>query len=263
VEVVWAYDRDHRQHPFIVLSALSLREAGHGITVVSGDYAPGAPYAAWADFSMQRRITHWAEAAQLNGLGRLLGRLRYNTIDLWALYLRGFRRLMRQPTNVIVASRPEAAVIAFAAAKLRKKRFVYFPFELYGEQITKASPWLLWAERLILRKADAVITQNAERARVYVEERGARTTPFIVHNYKTTQPMKRGGKLRPALGLPQGQKVVLYEGLLIPGRWLDRLAQATLHLPDDVTVVLMGREKMGRRASVGTALAPALASGRL
>jgi hypothetical protein len=56
MEVVWAYDRDHRQHPFIVLSAESLKAAGHGVTVVSGDYAPGAPYAAWNDFSMGLRL---------------------------------------------------------------------------------------------------------------------------------------------------------------------------------------------------------------
>jgi glycosyltransferase involved in cell wall biosynthesis len=108
-----------------------------------------------------------------------------------------------------------------------------------------------------------VITQNAERARVYVEERGAGTTPFIVHNYKTTQPEKRGGRLRAALGLPAGQRLVLYEGLLIPGRWLDRLALSVLHLPKDITVVLMGREKMGWRSSVEAAIAPALATGRL
>jgi glycosyltransferase involved in cell wall biosynthesis len=156
-----------------------------------------------------------------------------------------------------------AAVAAVVAAWLRGKRFVYYPFELYGEQITRPARWLLWAERLILRRADAVITQNAERARVYVEERGARTTPFIVHNYKTTQPVQRGGRLRTALGLPAGQRIVLYEGLLIPGRWLERLAQSVLHLPGDVTVVLMGREKMGWRKSVETALAPALATGRV
>jgi glycosyltransferase involved in cell wall biosynthesis len=263
MEVVWAYDRDHRQHPFIVLSALSLLEAGHGVAVVSGDYAPGAPYAAWNDFSMQRRLAHWTQASELTALGRALGRLRYNSLDLWAMYARGFRRLMTLPADVIVASRPEAAVVAFVAATLRGKRFVYFPFELYGEQITRPSRLLLWAERLILRRADAIITQNAMRARVYVEERRAATTPFIVHNYKTTQPVQRGGKLRRLLGLPAGQRIVLYEGLLIPGRWLDRLAQSVLHLPGDVTVVLMGREKMAWRAGVAEALAPALATGRL
>lgn len=263
MRVVWAYDRDHRQHPFIVLSALSLTEAGHSVAVVSGDHAPGAPYAAWDDFSMQRRLAHWAHAATLGALGRTLGRLRYATVDLWGMYVRGFGKLMALPADVVVASRPEAAVIAFAAARLRGKRFVYFPFELYGEQITKPSRWLLWAERLILARADAVITQNAERARVYVEERGAKTAPFIVHNYKTTQPQKRGGRLRQSLGLPAGQRIVLYEGLLIPGRWLDRLALSVLHLPSDVTVVLMGREKMGWRASVEAAIAPALATGRL
>jgi hypothetical protein len=115
VRVVWAYDRDHRQHPFIVLSALSLTQAGHGVAVVSGDYAPGAPYAAWDDFSMQRRLAHWAHAASLGPLGRALGRLRYATLDLWAMYARGFRKLMALPADVIVASRPEAAVVASLA----------------------------------------------------------------------------------------------------------------------------------------------------
>src|SRR4051812_8256182 len=70
---------------------------------------------------------------------KAFGHLRQDTVDTWAAYAKGFKWLMKLPADVIVASRPEAAVWACLAAKLRGKRFVYFPFELYGEQIVEPS----------------------------------------------------------------------------------------------------------------------------
>jgi glycosyltransferase involved in cell wall biosynthesis len=120
---------------------------------------------------------------------------------------------------------------------------VYYPFELYGDQIGAKSELVALAERIVLRFcADAVITQNQHRAGVYVNERWCRRTPVIVHNYKPRRPPPTSARLREALGLSAEQRIVLYEGILVDGRWLPELAEASRSLPGDVVIVLMGKD---------------------
>jgi hypothetical protein len=172
--VIWAYDREHTLHPFIVLGLKTLVEAGWSATVVSADKAAkGAPYQSFDDFSFETRVKNYMrvifdvrgkleqDAIQvkrarerlarriaetgpdrvLTGLKKLrfqakeralflhhesiqgwrevlkrTANLRRLTVDTWDVYLRGFWRLMRTPGEVMIASRPEAAVWACVAA---------------------------------------------------------------------------------------------------------------------------------------------------
>ena len=321
--VIWAYDREHTLHPFIVLGLKTLVEAGWSATVVSADKAAkGAPYQSFDDFSFETRVKNYMrvifdvrgkleqDAIQvkrarerlarriaetgpdrvLTGLKRLrfqakeralflhhesiqgwrevlkrAANLRRLTVDTWDVYLRGFSRLMRVEGDVMIASRPEAAVWACIAARLRGMRFVYFPFELYGEQITTPNPLVAWLERMMLRHCvDAVLTQNDCRAEVLVKERGSRVTPLLVHNYKPIHSEKRPpGRLRAKHNIPARKKIVLYEGVIVDGRWLEYVAQAVIHLPENVVMVMMGQEKMKWRQVHAPEIKDALATGRL
>lgn len=303
LRLVWAYDRDHLQHPFIVLGLKSFAAEGVSATVVSSDLAPAdAPYQSRDGFSFAIRQRNWssvakdytkrlraredaarAAARQMTGLAaqwqRLIGHAhalqrnaakgfaiaRRDSVDTWLPYLRGFSQLMRLEADVVMASRPEAAMWAALAAKLRGIPFVYFPFELYGDQLVKPHPFIAAAERFILRYwIDGLITQNEMRAMVYREERRARVAPAIVHNFKPAPPPEaRAPSLRARHSQLQGKRVVLYEGQLVSGRWLDRLAHAVMHLPDDVVIVMMGPEKANWLKKTGVDLAGPLASGKL
>ena len=321
--VIWAYDREHTLHPFIVLGLKTLVEAGWTATVVSADKAAeGAPYDSFDAFSFEgrvkryqhvvhgvrgklekdavqvkrareklaRRLAETTADGRLRGLERLwfqakeralfawhegiqawravlkwAANVRRLSIDTWTIYLGGFARLRSLEGEVMIASRPEAAVWACIAAKLRGMRFVYFPFELYGEQITKPNRMVAWLERVMLRHfVDAVLTQNESRSEVLVKERGARVTPLLVHNYKPIHSQKRQpGRLRAKHQIAAGKKIVLYEGVIVDGRWLEFVAQSVLHLPEDVVMVLMGQEKMKWRQVHGAEINDALATGRL
>jgi glycosyltransferase involved in cell wall biosynthesis len=299
--LIWAYDREHLLHPFIVLGLKTLVEAGWDVAVVSADKATDAPYRSFDDFSFEKRVRNFQHMVfevrgeleqlairhvhasqklqkQLDRQGKKLtapqrrkirremlrfevtntaimawrevlkrfGSWRRLSYDTWLVYLRGARRLLSLKADVMVASRPEAAFWACLAARLKGMRFVYFPFELYGEQIVKPNPLVAFAERLMLRHfVDAVLTQNECRAGVLKEERGSRVTPLIVHNYKPIHPERReGGRLRARHAIAPGKKIVLYEGVIVDGRWLEYVAQAAMHLPDDVVLVMMGQEKL-------------------
>ena len=321
--VIWAYDREHTLHPFIVLGLKTLVEAGWDATVVSADKAPkGAPYRCFDDFSFDQRVKRYhhvafdvrgkleKDAIQVKRArerlmrrmaetepGRVLGgaklvrfkakaralfvwhetiqgwrgvlkwaaNVRRLTTDTWTIYLRGFRRLLSLKGDVMIASRPEAAFWAWLAARLGGMRFVYFPFELYGEQIVQPNPLVAWLERLMLRHGvDAVLTQNECRAEVLVKERGSRVTPLLVHNYKPIHPEQRPkGRLRAKHAIPARTKIVLYEGVIVDGRWLEFVAQSVLHLPENVVLVMMGQEKMKWRQAHAAEIKQALATGRL
>ena len=321
--VIWAYDREHTLHPFIVLGLKTLVEAGWSATVVSADKGPkSASYASVDAFSfdtrskrymhvvhqvrgklekdaiqvkrarerLERRLAETEPHRLLRGLKRLrfqakergfwlwhesiqgwrevlkrAANSRRLTLDTWAIYLNGFFRLMEMRGEVMIASRPEAGFWACLAAKLRGMRFVYFPFELYGEQITRPNPLVALAERIMLRYCvDAVLTQNECRSDVLVKERGSRVTPLLVHNYKPIHAEKRPpGRLRARHKIPPRTKIVLYEGVIVDGRWLEFVAQSVLHLPENVVLVMMGQEKMKWRQVHAAEIKDALATGRL
>jgi glycosyltransferase involved in cell wall biosynthesis len=320
LRLVWAYDRPHLQHPFIVLGLNSFVHAGIDTTVVSSDKAmPDARYDSQDAFSFSDRDRNYRTTVErvksrqaaarekarrhaksvrketkksqmlaerwsglvgtaLNGVARLRdleaqlikaeAKLRRNTLDTWRAYLRGFRRLFSIEADVIMASRPEAAFWAGFAAKLRGLPFVYYPFELYGDQFAKPNRIVATAERLVLRWfVDGLVTQNELRADVYVRERRARVEPVVVRNYKTARwdPREAGrvGCLRAQHPSLMDKRIVLYEGSLIDGRWLDRLAQSVLHLPDDVALVMMGREGAHWLERSAHWLEAPLATGRL
>ena len=317
--VIWAYDREHLLHPFIVMGLNTLAEAGWDATVVSADRAEGAAYRSFDAFSFERRVRNfqhlvfkvrgeleqaairteharqkiqkkldregdriprrkrWSmrrDALKLEIGKRAImawravlkdfGAWRRLSYDTWLIYVRGFARLLQLDGDVMIASRPEAAVWAYLAAKARGMRFVYFPFELYGEQIVKPTPVVAWLERLILRHGvDAVITQNDCRAAVLRDERGSRTIPLIVHNYKSIRAEHRaGGKLRAKHGIGPDTRIVLYEGVVVDGRWLEHVAQSVLHLPQDVVLVMMGQEKLKWRTVFADQIRAPLATGR-
>ena len=322
--IIWAYDREHLLHPFIVLGLNTLADAGYEPTMVAADKAQGARWRSFDDFSFAQRVRNYQhlvhevrktleqravhsvlQAKQLRKalvwektgeIGRLTAKDRWRrrrliawhnvrhawiqflravfkaygdarrlNWDTWRIYLKGGWRLVRLDADVMITSRPEAAFWAAIVAKAKGMRLVYFPFELYGEQIVEPSKFLLWFERFMLRHmVDAVVTQNECRAGVLEGERGSRVKPLIVHNYKPIRAERRaGGKLRARHKLKPGTRIVLHEGVTVDGRWLEYLAQSVLHLPEDVVLILMGQEKLKWRQVHAAEIKEALATGRL
>jgi glycosyltransferase involved in cell wall biosynthesis len=221
--VVWLYYGDHLSHPFIRLAADSLHAAGVSVTVV--DRAPASGPTAYKH--LNRPPGRFGGAVSKAQAAATLG---------WM-----FRQAVRSGPQSIIATLPQAALAGWAAAASLNARLVYYPFELFGEQSGPVSAPARWLERLILRHGiDGLVTQNEARARVYRDERGARRVPVIVHNYKPRRTARPTGKLRRLLGLGEDLRIVLYQGQLVQGRWLDRLLQAAPALPTDARLVLMG-----------------------
>ncbi len=253
-QVVWLYYGEHLNQPFIRLGVETLRSAGYTITVCdvttnwqkAGEYEhlmrykpEWLPEKTWLD----RRKRDWAVFEMLLRMAR------------WAI--------LRRPEWIVVTM-PQVLAPAWLAGKLTGAKLIYYPFELYGEQSTEAPAFWKDVEKLFLKLGlDALVTQNEERARVYVQERGARVTPTIVHNYKRKQTVARTDKLRQVLNLPAERKLVLYEGYIMGGRCLEQLGLAMAHLPASVHLVLIGPGLPWWQATVQPLIAPLGLEGRI
>lgn len=153
-------------------------------------------------------------------------------------------RLLATPADVIVATRPGAGLMGLFCARLKQKRLVYYPFELYGDQAMRPSRLLRALERAMLRMGvDALITQNEARLAIYRNERGYQGPSFVIPNYKRYRSVRHSGLLRQRFGLGQETRIVLYEGDLVDGRWLEELIMAAHMFPGDTRLILMGRQR--------------------
>jgi len=214
---VWLFDGDHVSHPFIRLAAGTMVTWGWSVVVVDRALEQlSGPY--------EHRPTRPGGADPLR--------------RAWALHAAA----AGEPADYVVATLPIAGAAGWLLAKRWRARLTYYPFELLGEQPGPVSRPIRLLEQWLLRNAiDALITQNAERARVYRTERRARVVPAIVRNFKP--PGMRApdtGALHAACGAHPEERLVLYEGALVAGRWLDRLVDAAALLPSEARLVFMG-----------------------
>ncbi len=230
--IVWLYDENHLNHPFIILGAESLKKEGYNVYVI--DNAPKPGCVSYQHQTVLSKTCFYIGRYRIRGYGYLQWKLRLLKMFFATIFLR---------PSVIIATLPTAAFVGWIASSLLGAKLIYYPFELYGEQHPKVPTLWSHVELLLLRKGvDTVITQNEERAKIYLEERKSRVVPVIVHNYKSKRKSFPTGKLYELLKLPKDFKIVLYEGQLIQGRWLDKLVESTKYFPDKTVLVLMGYE---------------------
>lgn len=266
--VVWLFDGNHLFHPFIRQGADSLVDAGLAVTVIDYawsteptrylHYGGGGRLLVTAQSTSNKHLNeqndnrqsgsnggnaHSTPTSVRSSLQRLISENIKPQLSRWRFLWYSLRQTLKLKPTIIVTTLPTMGLLGWIAARILRARLVYYPFELYGEQHTRPSHFLLTAERLLLAHGiDALITQNRERARVYREERDARVIPTVVHNYKAKRELSRTPCLRESLNLPREIKIVLYEGLLVQGRWLDRLLCAAAGLPVDARLVIIGRK---------------------
>jgi len=253
-KVVWLYEDDHLKQPFICLAKESLTDRGYAVTIL--DSASKA-----SSRELQRAAVQGRTIPASNGAagGKLAVRLFWR---VWMWFSNGWLRsvpgarwaeklffhfgmaakAVSERPGVILATGIQGAAMGWLASGISRSRLVYYPLELYGEQHNQLRWWWKPFERVFIKHGiDALVTQNEERAKIYVREKGARLTPTIVHNYKRWQHVAPTGRLRQRLALPENIRIVLYEGMLGQGRWLKNLVLSAEHLPDDVRLVFMGR----------------------
>jgi glycosyltransferase involved in cell wall biosynthesis len=138
---------------------------------------------------------------------------------------------------------------ALLAARLHPAPVVYDAHELYAD-MGGHGPVLshIWRriDRFVLPRVARVIAVNASRARVMVEELGA-PEPVLVPNLPHVRPP---GSLPPPEASPLrrfvsergagGRRILLYQGLVAPGRSLDVAVRAMARVQSEAVLVILG-----------------------
>lgn len=232
--IVWLYEKSHLKQPFIRLGIETLAEAGCRVTLINMLNATLRDCAYHHVGLLDRSRFTWLNSRMLKQYGA------YRAGVILPIVM--FKHALRFKPDIVIATLPIGLTVGALLKRRIDCRLVYYPLELYGEQLSPFSHFLKWRERRVLRrKVDALITQNKQRAEVYLKERGARVAPTIVCNFKRSRNVTPNNKLRSLLNLSADRLIVLYEGMLTKGRWLDCLVQAARFLPEQAHMVLLGK----------------------
>lgn len=176
-----------------------------------------------------------------------LGRRPFRTRTLEFIWKTILYSLYVKP-DIIFASLPLTGLLACLIASIKRIPFVYYPFEIYGEEyerlVKNKTPRLgILIEKFLLRFCiDAFITQNKHRANFYFRKRSLRLSPTIIQNYKPKINTLNNGLIRAKLNINIENRIVLYEGdILQQGRNLINIIKATRWFPARTVLVLMGQ----------------------
>ncbi|MBD8005400.1 glycosyltransferase [Bacillus norwichensis] len=123
--------------------------------------------------------------------------------------------------------------------RFRKKKLVYDSHEVQTSRTGYDSALYGKMESFFIRKINTMIVENHTRAEYSETLYGF--YPNVVHNYPFREIQKSAEKapLHEQLGLPKGEKILLYQGGIQTGRGLDKLIKSA-PLFKEGTLVLIG-----------------------
>jgi glycosyltransferase involved in cell wall biosynthesis len=150
--------------------------------------------------------------------------------------------------DVIIGFDPEAMPAAMEAKAQTGARFIYDAHEYHSAEDPSHPERGEWVARLESRLGphlDGFVTVNKSIASLYARD-GRITLPALVVRNSVDPFAAHDGvdRLRPALGVPADEKVLLYHGALRPMRGLTDLADLSLVLPSGWTIGIMGEGAM-------------------
>lgn len=233
--VINTFTRDTRVHK----EAKTLAQAGHAVTVFALHDAD-LPESEIRDGYLVERIDVRSRQWCTSLPTRLLKYLEFN--------VRAIHRIARLRPAVVHAHDVNALIPGYAAARLSHARLVYDAHELWAErhapllQSDLMRRLLGAVEGILARRADAVITVNPSIADL-LARRHRLSPPVVLMHCQEYGPVEHNNILRRELNIPADQRIVIYAGLLAPGRGLETLIEASAYL-DQAVVVLMGPDRM-------------------
>lgn len=132
--------------------------------------------------------------------------------------------------------------IVCAKLRFNVKKLIYDSHEVQTSRTGYGQMHAL-LERLLIKKADAMMVENHTRAKYNEELYGF--YPAVVHNYPfpATGKLENIVNLHELLNLKKEEKILLYQGGIQAGRGLDKLIEAVPMIEEGI-VVLIGDGKV-------------------
>lgn len=133
--------------------------------------------------------------------------------------------------------------ISFLITKWKGGKILYDSREIYSDLGENAkhplkSLFLKWIETVFSREVDKVYTSGKMDSE-YIRDLYKITEPDVILNVPEFVEIEPNQKLRKTFSIPESSKIVLYQGLVGPGRGLKQSIEAIKLVPE-VHLVIMG-----------------------
>lgn len=162
------------------------------------------------------------------------------------VFLRFVRAGMRLDADVYHAHDLNTLLMAWTASRLRRARLIYDTHEVAtGRAIVPFRWWACFLERTLIGRADRVICTNQTRAD-FTQQLYGIAPPTVLRNLPAYVEPEPSGLMHERLGIPPGEKIVLYQGGTQAQRGLEQLLDATVKTRRG-TVVILGSGRLKSR----------------
>ncbi|MFC1735841.1 glycosyltransferase family 4 protein [Candidatus Hydrogenedentota bacterium] len=128
---------------------------------------------------------------------------------------------------------------AWLCRKKKRQRIVYDSHEVAVERSNMNHPRLWgWIESKLSKKADVIMFTTRTRAEDFAR-RYDREVPEVIRNVPEYVNLERRRIFHELFGLPETEKIVLYQGGVFPGRGIENLVRVAAGISEG-TVVIVG-----------------------
>ncbi len=203
--------------------AAALADAGHRVSVIGFDYQVRRPVRRDADGVLYRLLPFPARGSSRPR--RLSGAAMF--------FARASIAVLAAPADAVHAHNLHLTLPCALAARLRRAKLVYDAHELTVPMVRRRFRGLAARyERMIWRRADAVVTTNESRARFFSRLHGG-PAPLVLGNYPVEPPAVQPEDLRRRFSIPSDGRILLYQGgLYVADRCFEAVATALRDLPE-------------------------------
>src|SRR6266542_2502153 len=182
--------------------AAALADAGHRVSVIGFDYQVRRPVRRDADGVLYRLLPFPARGSSRPR--RLSGAAMF--------FARASIAVLAAPADAVHAHNLHLTLPCALAARLRRAKLVYDAHELTVPMVRRRFRGLAARyERMIWRRADAVVTTNESRARFFSRLHGG-PAPLVLGNYPVEPPAVQPEDLRRRFSIPSDGRILLYQG---------------------------------------------------
>lgn len=122
--------------------------------------------------------------------------------------------------------------------RFKKKPLIYDSHEVQTSRTGYDSPWYKRFEGFFIKRMNSMIVENATRAKYNEDLYGF--YPYVLHNYPSLdfQQVDEKVNLHDILGIPETEKILLYQGGIQAGRGLEKLIEAYPQFNEGVLVFI-------------------------
>lgn len=159
-----------------------------------------------------------------------------------------FFRAIKLKADIYIAIGIEDLVMVYVTSKITGAKFIYSANELEGDRKRVANKKLnkrlnnivIGIERFMLKNAECIIAADIERAKLMEKWYGLDKVE-VVRNVPIPESISESNLIREKLEIPDEQKILLYQGMLSPGRGLEVAIKACSKTKsEDFSLVLLG-----------------------